>query len=159
MARLWYSHVSINRYTREEVAWIIVEALDGSWPSQPSGYIDTHEDVDTGGPKGDLLTAADAVVWEIEGRMKRAPKYLVEVLKFELQSPDPPLDLWHYDRFRDFLSPPARRLLNYLSGMKRRRMSFADWCCQQDRRRNEGETPSKIQVLATNLTGNGKIKS
>ena len=158
MSQLWYSPKDIQHYTREEVAWMIREAWEG-WPPQQTGYFDAHLDVDNGGLAGDLLTAADAALWEIQERMKhsRSPE-ITEVLVFEVQSElFEGADLWHYDRFKNRLSPPARLMLNYLSGYRRRRETFRRWCWKQDEKRTK--TVPVFQPSGTNLTGCGKIKS
>ena len=137
MTNLWYSPSSIHRYTREELAWILREVWGKGWPEQETGYFDAHLNVDNGSIAGDLLDAASSVIWEVEERMKRSRCPMAcRVLIYETQTEYfQQADLWHYDRFKDRLSPDARRMLDYLSGTWRRRMTFAKWCEQQDAQR------------------------
>ncbi len=150
MSELWYAPDKINRFTCEELAWVFREVWGQGWPPQETGYFDAHLDVDNGGVSGDLLKAAEVVMWEIESRMKAAKcPAICEVLLFETQTEYfKKADLWHYDRFKDHLSPPARGLLGYLSGYRRRHRTLAEWLSDKERKRKMGKNSPILQPLA-----------
>ena len=116
----WFPPSEI-RYTREQVLFILCHREimgEGIWPPEPkedSGYVDepgSHA-VSCHAP----FETACMVIAEVRARLAScgdAGEALEdEALCIELV---------------DYLSRPARRALNYVSGFKRRRQSFVDWC-------------------------------
>jgi len=93
-----------------------------------SGYIDTHEDVQSGSlPHAVPGQVARDIILELEVRLGRCGD-AGQALVGELQGPDFECrDLGNYDIFRQFLSQPARDALNYCAGAKRRRITFTMW--------------------------------
>ena len=123
---IWYDPARIYRYTPEEVAWIIREAWD-RWPPQTTGYIDTHEDVDTSPAQTMPGQAAIEVLAEVSCRLERTGE-AGKALVWELRAPAMEMaDLGHYRRFYGYLSPSARDALIYISRSKRKSISFAHW--------------------------------
>lgn len=113
-------------YTREEVAWIIREAWD-AWPPKTTGYIDTHEDVQNGTPRGMPGQAEIEVIAEVKSRVSAAGE-AGEVLLDEIQGKAfDTVDLSRYSYFQIYLSRSAKAALNYISGPKRRRIPFMEW--------------------------------
>ena len=48
-----------------------------------------------------------------------------------------------YIELVDYLSRPARRALNYVSGLRRRRQTYSRWCWEQEQKKKEaGDKPA-----------------
>ena len=129
----WYSPVSI-RYTREQVLFILEnkEILkEGLWPPEPreTGYTDEgNHPVSCHAP----FETACMIIAEVEARLKScgdAGEALEdEALCIELV---------------DYLSRPARRALNYVSGFRRRRQTYSRWCWEQEqKKKGAGDKPA-----------------
>jgi hypothetical protein len=121
----WYSYAEIS-FTREQVFWFILphrrELGDGRWPPRPgSDY------VDTGGPgqrEYAPFEAAVSVIAEVKARLEGTGE-AGEALLGEVDAGIEEIGL---------LSRPARRALDYISGWKRRRISYSLWKWRQEHR-------------------------
>ena len=119
----WHSPKSII-FTREQCIWIIGCVLPlepGIWPPEPveSGY--------TGGDKWAHSQRAPfespcQITGELWARLSttgEAGEALVDEIQYGVKDDR---NIYYED-----LSRPARRVLNYISGVKRRRQSYPEW--------------------------------
>lgn len=126
MSTVYYEPTRIFLYTTSEIAWIIREAWY-HWPPQTSGYIDTHERVQTGTPTAMPGQSEIEVIAEVKARLglhKRMGRVLVDEVQGQAFDA---VDLSRYEFFQSYLSRDARDYLCYISGPRRKKISFADW--------------------------------
>ncbi len=125
MSGAWYSYAEIS-FTREQVLNFLLphraELKSGLWPARPSGGY-----TDGGGPgrrQHSPFEAAALIIAEVETRLA-ATGEAGEALLGEVEAGIADAML---------LSPPARRALDYISGWKRRKISYALWKWRQEHR-------------------------
>ena len=83
---------------------------------------------------------------EVEARLAACGGW-EEALVGELRSPlFGEVDLSDYRYFRDYLSPPARRVLGYIAGWKRRRLPFKRWCWEREHNAEEVEADRTLRA-------------
>ena len=102
--------------------------LPSGWPPKTSGYVDTHEDVQNGSLSHVFPgQTAIEVIAEVKARLEKT-KEAGATLVWELQGIGfDDVDLRWYWKFKNYLSPGARDALNYMAGVKRRKVSFTRW--------------------------------
>lgn len=122
----WYSPAEIF-FSREQCLWLVSVALNG-WPPDPheSGYVGEDKTPSHHAP----YEAVCCIAAELEKRLETTGE-AGEALIDESQS-----FYEHYDRVIDYplLSRPAKRALNYISGNRRRKQTYAEWKAHQKQR-------------------------
>jgi len=136
----WYAPGDIT-FTPEQCIWLI-EHLDmlrsGVWPANPSGgYTDAAARTPVR-PHARFETPCQFAA-EIEARLE-STKEAGEALVDEVQAGI----TWY-----EYLSRPARRALNYISGWRRRSMPYAKWRANKGWR-EKGKFTSKKAALDKN---------
>lgn len=117
------------RFTRKQCIFLIlhIETLElGNWPVNPlgSGYIDIPLKSKRAKHEAHFTRPVEMAA-EIKIRL-RTTGDAGEALVDEIHA--------GITEFED-LSRPAKRAANYVSGWRRRRMSFTKWCYQQEARK------------------------
>jgi len=120
----WYSASDIH-FNRDQMLFLIewLPVLEsGDWPANPqkSGYIDAPGFRKSHSHRARFETPAQFFA-EVTDRLKPAGKDGA-TLVWEVQH-----GLTDYEA----LAPVAKQVLNYISGWRRRRMSFSSWVKQQ----------------------------
>lgn len=116
----WYEPKNII-FSREQVMWIIesFDVLeDGKWPVNPhgSGYTDSPK-VQVSPSRHAPFETPEMVAAEVRARLESTGE-AGEALVDEIQS-----GVYNYN----LLSRPAKRALNYISGVRRRKISYSRW--------------------------------
>ena len=145
-----YFSYAVYRFTAEQIIWLIenMPSFDkGEWPVEPNEYITDKYNKETkkwekvrklssftDEPIGALRVRPEAyfvkptvILAEVNWRLERT-KRAGEVLVHEINS-----GLNKYE----FLSDYAKDALDYISGLRRRKLSFADWGADKKRRKNQ----------------------
>ena len=125
MKDTWFAPGEI-RFTREEMIWLItwLSLLEmGKWPPEHknSGYSGSHG---TRGHRAPFENPS-GFAGEINARLKttgEAGESLVDEVEGGIED-------------YEGLSRPAQRALNYISGWRRRRITYPKWKYEQKRRR------------------------
>jgi hypothetical protein len=153
---LWYSPGEIH-YTREQCAFIIRDAFEG-WPDGDTGQkyatlsgkrvnkqVDSTLSLAQGAPRLPGTAGRDNIS-EVEARLARCGPW-ADVLTGELRGKlFKEVDLSEYwnpeteTGFSEYLSQPARDVLNYISGWNRRKMNFVQWRADRDYRRKNDKS-------------------
>ena len=118
----WWKPSEI-RYTREQCIFIVVELVIGkidTWPTNPAGtgYTDAQWSKKSKRRPGAYFETACQVRAEIELRLDRTNtdgKLLVSEIKAG----------------EEYLSEESKNALNYISGVRRRKMPYLNWLRQR----------------------------
>jgi hypothetical protein len=101
----------------------------GIWPEKKTGYIDTHENVQTSPPLSSPHQSTIETWAEVYGRIQRTGEdgkvlwdEIKNIEKFRVQ-----YGLLSEEININYLSGAARSALSYISGYKRKRQSYSDY--------------------------------
>jgi hypothetical protein len=114
------------RFNREQTIWLItwLDVIgDGHWPPDPkeTGYVDVPGGSSHSHSHRSPFETSAQIYAEVTTRLEQTGDAGV-TLVWEVQ---------HGLEVYELLSPPAKRALNYISGWRRRRQSFSQWCYDQ----------------------------
>jgi len=113
-------------FTREQMIWLIseLEVLEsGRWPQNT--YTDNPEGITPGQRNHAPFETPEQFAAEVRWRLQTTRKH-GETLVWEIQHG---LDYW------EVLSPECRKVLNYISGWKRKYTPYLSWLRQRRYRR------------------------
>jgi hypothetical protein len=139
---IWWSPRDIV-FNREQCIWLISEVLPlpaGTWPREPleSGYTEINQGKKTSHHAPfEQPCQVTAELLERLGSTKEAGEALVDEIKYG------------FDRYEE-LSRPAQRVLNYMSGWRRRRQTYSQW--KRNKKRSPGSQYS-LDVLQSKSNG------
>jgi len=114
----FYSYGEI-RFCRTQMFWIIEhigELGEGEWPNEGSSYVDLPITSNTFSDEA-YFTKPEEIVAEVMGRLGRTGEDGVTLVE-DIQS--------GIRRYED-LKSVAKRALNYISGLRRRKTSYSEW--------------------------------
>ncbi len=127
----WYSYSEFT-FRRDQILWILRHAellRSGKWPPEPKSTGYTDPGIRRKGVKREPAFVKPAVIiGEIDWRIKRT-------------GVDGKLLLAEVDAGYELFSDEAWRALNYISGWKRKRMSYMAW---QKQRKHRGKSEALL---------------
>jgi hypothetical protein len=113
-----------NHYCRVQIVWAIRNlATTEGWPVKQTGYVDTHEDVQTSAPQDAPHRGAIETWAEISYRITKAGEDGETLVSEAINIENP-----------NNFSRAARNALNFVSGFRRRRLSYSKWLYEQKRK-------------------------
>ncbi len=118
----WYPQSEID-FNRDQMLFLIENygyLAENRYPTVPTGYIEVKTFQGRAGRAANMTPVE--LKAELDARLQTVSRDAKEALFDEVQAGTDTYEM---------LSRPAKRALNYISGWKRRRTAFSQWCYAQ----------------------------